>query len=677
MKTLKIRHTCLIPKFMYLSPTNFTRHFYSSVCKSKISSIFAKNIHFTKEMKNLNTVLKKGFIYLFVLAALIMLLEHCARIPGSISGGAKDEDPPQFVRSLPANHSTNFGAKRAEIFFDEYLQLKDVNNQFYSSPPMTKKPEILLYGKKVRLNFKEPLLPDMTYTFDFGQSITDLNEGNIASSFLYVFSTGDYIDSLTFTGRVLNAFDMRAKTKEDKQATWVMLYNDLHDSVVYRQPPTYIARADQWGFFTFSHIRPDTFRIFALRDMNGNLKFDMPTERIAFADSLIVIDQRYHYAHDSLIVTSRNTPDSIKEMNPELLNIDVMLYQFEEEPVRQYRMAYERKESNKLRLIYSLPVDLDSLAIDLLEYESEDKWYKLETSARNDTLDYWLTDTALISQKTLMAHLYSPRTDSLNRIVYTNDTLKFTYEAPKQPPKSRRDRKEEEDKPKPRTPVQTMTIATNVKSGGTMDLTDRLQLIASQPIADTDPSKIILTEEVDTLKKPVTYTFTRDSLNIRKAYLDWKLKEDTKYFLTIDSMSFTSIYGVFNDSTGFNFRSQKEDYYSILEITFENISCPLVVQALKSGDKEEVVKQVRLTEGNVATIDFLKPDKYKIKVILDSNENGKWDTGNYLKKIQPEKVEYFSEPEVATHSGVTTELQWTLGGKKEEESEKDGDESDE
>ena len=609
--------------------------------------------------------MKKGFIYLFVLAALVMLSEHCARIPGSITGGPKDEVPPVFVGSLPSNYSTNFSAKRIEITFDEYLQLKDVNNQFFSSPPMLKNPEILLYLKTVRLNLKDTLMQNITYTFDFGQSITDLNEGNVTTGFMYVFSTGEHIDSLTFTGRVLNAFDLKAKAKDDKQATWVMLYKDLSDSIVYQQPPTYIARADQWGFFTFSHIRPDTFRIFALRDMNRNLKFDMPTERIAFADSLIVIDQRY-YVPDSLLVTSRNTPDSIKEQNPEMLKMDIMLYQFEEEPTRQYRTAYERKESNKLRFIYSLPVVLDSIDIIILEYEPEGKWYELETSAKNDTLDYWLTDTALVSKKTLMVHLYSPRTDSLNRIIYMDDTLKLNYEEPKQPQKSRRERKDEEDKPKPRTPIETMIITTNVKSGGTMDLTDRLQLISSQPIANTDPSKIILQEEYDTLKRAVAYSFTRDTVNVRKAYLDWKIKEDTKYFLTVDSMSFTSIYGVFNDSTGINFRSQKEDYYSILEITFENIPCPLVVQALKGGDKEEVAKQVRLTEGNVATIDFLKPDKYKIKVIYDSNGNGKWDTGNYLKKIQPEKVEYFSEPEVTTYTGVKTELQWALGEKKEE-----------
>jgi len=602
-------------------------------------------------------ILKRILIYTFVLAAFVMLFEHCARIPGSISGGPKDEVPPRFVQSVPPNYSTGFDAKRINITFDEFLQLKDASNQFLSSPPIMKKPEILLYSKTVRVTLKEPLLPDITYTFDFGTSITDLNEGNVASEFLYVFSTGDHIDSLTFTGRVLNAFNMKPNGKDDKVATWVGLYDDLSDSVVYRQPPTYIARIDPYGFFTLSNIRPDTFLIFALRDMGGNLIFDMPAERIAFSDTLIVMDQRYHRIPDSLFFTSRNTPDSIKEKQPEIVHTDIVLYQFEEIPKRQYRMAYERKEPNMLRFVYSLPVD--SIGIEMMDYEPAEKWYELETSANSDTLDYWLTDTTLVNQKTLTVHLHSPRTDSLNLLIFTDDTLRLTYEEPRQPAPSRRGQRSNEPAPKSRPAVETMTITTNMKTGGKMELTDRMQLTASQPIKSFDLSKIILQEQDDTLKKPVAFTFMRDSINVRKAWMDWKLKEDTKYFLTIDTMSFTSIYGVFNDSTGINFTTQKEDYYSILEITFDTIPCPLVVQALK-GAKEDLVKQVTLTNGKVATIDYLKPDKYIIKIIYDQNGNGKWDTGDYLKKIQPEKVEYFTEPEVETHSNVKIELQWSL-----------------
>ncbi len=592
---------------------------------------------------------------------MVMIFEHCAKIPGSISGGAKDETPPKFLYSTPPNESTGFKAKRIDLVFDEYLQLKDVNSQFYSSPPIKKKPEILLYSKTVRTTLKEPLLPDITYTFDYGESIVDNNEGNKLTGFTYVFSTGDHIDSLTLTGRVLNAFDLKPRAKDDKTATWVLLYNDLSDSVVYKATPTYIARTDHMGFFTLSHIRPDTFLIFAIRDMGNNLKFDMPSERIAFSDTLIVMAQRYYHNPEEPFFNSRTVPDSLKEQNPGLLHEDIVLFQFEETPTKQFRTAYERKDANMLRFAYTIPVDLDSIHIHIVEDEPTGKWYELETSKNNDTLDYWLTDTSLVNRKILLVDLLSPRTDSLNRLVYVHDTLKMTYEPPKQATerKSRRERKEEENKPKPRTPVEMMLITSNIKSGGVMDLTSRLQLIASQPITDVDPSKIILQELVDTLKKPVAFKFAKDSINSRKGYIDWKLKEDTKYTLIIDTLSFKSIYGVYNDSTGFNFSTQRMDHYSSIEITFDSISGPLIVQAVK-GDKEDVVKQVLLTEGNIALIDYLNPDKYVLKVIHDRNGNGKWDTGHYLEKIQPEKVEYYPESEVETQSNFKTEIRWSL-----------------
>jgi hypothetical protein len=584
---------------------------------------------------------------------------QCAKMPGSISGGPKDQTPPKFVYSTPANYSTHFNAKRADIYFDEFLQLKDVNNQFYSSPPIAKQPEILLYNKMVRINLKEPLLPGMTYSFDFGEALVDNNEANKLTGFLYTFSTGNHIDSLTFTGQVLNAFDLTPRKKDDKTPIWVLLYDDLSDSAVYKHVPTYIARTDNLGFFTISHIRPDTFRIFALRDMGNNLIFDMPAEQVAFSDSLIIADQRYYHDPELPFPTSLSVPDTIKEKNPELIHKDIVLYLFQEPPTKQYRIAYERKESNLLRFVYNLPVD--TLKIDIGDYRPEGKWFELESSRNNDTLDYWLLDTALVNRGTLMVNMLSPRTDSLNQLVYINDTLKMLFEPPKTAAttgRSRRDRDEEPVK-KPRTAVETMLLTPNVGNNGTMDLTSRMLLTASQPIEHIDRSKIILQEAVDSLKKSVPYTLVQDTVNMRKSYLDWTLKEDTKYFLTVDSMAFKSIYRVNNDSTGITFTTQKKDYYSSIEITLDSVPCPLIVQALK-GEKEDIVKQVALTDGNVVLLDYLKPDKYKLKVIFDKNGNGKWDTGQYLKKIQPEKVEYFSEPEITTRSGWKTELQWTL-----------------
>jgi hypothetical protein len=585
-------------------------------------------------------------------------------MPGNISGGLKDEDPPRFLYSMPPLYATGFdvNTKRINMTFDEYVQLKDVNAQFVSSSPMKKKPEILLYGKIIRVNLKEPLLPDMTYTFNFGEAIVDNNESNKIVGFQYVFSTGNHIDSLTFTGRVLDAFDLTPGKKEDKVPVSVLLFEDLSDSAVYKTPPTYVARTDNYGFFTFTHIRPGTFRIFAIRDMGDNLLFDMPVEQIAFADSAITVNEQYYRDPDIPFPSSLNLPDSVKEKNPELPHKDIVLYRFQEAPTKQYRTSYERPAANLLRFTYTLPVD--SLPIAVADTAPAGKWFATEISPHRDTVMFWLTDTTLIHRNALLISLLSPRTDSLQQLVYHPDTLKMSYEPPKQPAdkRSRKEKREDEKSGKipvkPRTEVETMLISANVRDK--IDLIDRLQLTSSQPISDIDRSKITFAEWVDTVKVPVPFTLTEDSSNMRKCFIEWKIKEDTKYSLVVDSMAFTSIYGVYNDSVGFVFTSQKKDYYSEIEITFDRIPCPMLVQILQ-GDKERVVKQVSLSERNVALIDYLKPDKYKLKVIYDRNGNGKWDTGRYLDKLQPEKVAYYTgEPVVETRSGWKTEIKWTL-----------------
>jgi hypothetical protein len=548
---------------------------------------------------------------------------------------------------------------------------------------MDKNPEILLYGKTVRLNMKESLLPDMTYTFEFGSVIADLNEGNVFEGFTYVFSTGAHIDSLSFSGRIINAFDLKPAGKEDRTPTWVMLYSDTNDSIVYKSMPTYIAKADAFGFFNFDNVRDGTYLIFALRDMGSRLLFDMPNERIAFSDTLIILDNRHYRGADSIHrITAKSMPDSIKERYPSRIHTDIVMYQFEEEQTRQQRISFERSEANKMRFVYSMPVDLDSFAINIIDYEFDNRWYELEISANRDTLDYWISDTTLINQRLLLVHLYSPRTDSLNNLIYTNDTLRLSFDPPRQAASGGRGgrrggQNDAANQPPQRTPVETMTITPNIRSGGTIDLNNRIRLTASQPIKDVDIEMISLVEMFDTIRHEVDFEFIRDTLSIRQAYIEWQIKEETRYILIIDSMAFKSIYNVDNDSIGINFSSQRMDFYSTIELTFDDIPCPLIIQLIK-GAKEDIVKEIILDVHQDKTVifNFIAPDTYGLKLIHDRNGNGKWDTGNYLQKIQPEKVEYFREAEIVTTSGETTKLQWNFLYVKVEEDDIDEDEDD-
>lgn len=174
--------------------------------------------------------------YLMVIILLLTLVQ-CAK-KGMPEGGPKDEEPPEFIRANPENYTTNFNKKEIRIFFDEYIKLKNPQQQVIISPPMSPRPSILPLGtarRDVQIEIFDTLEENTTYTINFGKSIIDNNEGNPLNYFKYVFSTGDYIDSLEVGGTVEDAY-----LKKPADFISVFLYevdSTFSDSVVYQQTP--------------------------------------------------------------------------------------------------------------------------------------------------------------------------------------------------------------------------------------------------------------------------------------------------------------------------------------------------------------------------------------------------------------------------------------------------------
>ena len=220
---------------------------------------------------------------------LILLLSDCAKI-GSPTGGPRDEDPPKLVESEPENYSLNFEGNEIEITFDEYIRLNNINQELVISPPIGENPDVRLKNKSILINLMgTELKENTTYTLNFGMAIEDNNEGNELPNFEFVFSTGDYLDSLAVYGQVLEAFSLQPP----EEPMTVMLYDTLSDSIVYREPPIYIGKTDEEGYFRIQNIRPDTFKLFALKDMNYNLLFDIPNEPVAFLDTVLLLNPEF------------------------------------------------------------------------------------------------------------------------------------------------------------------------------------------------------------------------------------------------------------------------------------------------------------------------------------------------------------------------------------------------
>ena len=213
----------------------------------------------------------------------------CAK-RGSITGGAKDTLAPVLTSSFPKNFSTNFKGKEVKLYFDEYVKMKNATKQLIISPPLKKQPEILPYSasKVVSIKFSDTLLENTTYSFNFGNSITDNNEGNVLQQFKYVFSTGSYIDSLQLNVKVKDAINK----KEDNFVS-IMLYeiNDKYtDSVVYKQVPRYITNTlDSLKIVKLENLKEGKYQLVAIKDINGNYKFDPKTDKIGFQKDPITI----------------------------------------------------------------------------------------------------------------------------------------------------------------------------------------------------------------------------------------------------------------------------------------------------------------------------------------------------------------------------------------------------
>ena len=212
----------------------------------------------------------------------MVFLADCAKI-GSPSGGPRDETPPRVEKSKPLNRSVNYNGSRIEITFDEFIRTDAISQELIVSPPFEERPEIRLRGKTLVIEWEEDIRDSTTYTFSFGESLKDLNEGNILRNYEFVFSTGGHLDSLAVLGTVVKSFDL----VPHEENVFLMLYSNLSDSAPLLEVPDYVGKADANGNFLINNVRPANYRLFALQDLNRNYKYDVPEEYIGFLDSAI------------------------------------------------------------------------------------------------------------------------------------------------------------------------------------------------------------------------------------------------------------------------------------------------------------------------------------------------------------------------------------------------------
>ena len=232
-----------------------------------------------------------NYILFLFLSAASIYLSGCAST-GAPTGGPKDSKPPVMDSLLSTqNKQRNFKPKVLTFHFDEFVEIKDPIKQVLISPPLTYIPSVKHKGKKVTFAFdeKEILRDNATYTINFGESIVDFHEGNKLNNFSFVFATGNELDSLNLKGKIINA-----QTGEPETEMVVFLYDNTQDSTVRKEKPFYFAKPDKTGLYEFRNIKSDTFRLFAIKDENLNYLYDLETEKIAYSDSLIILNDSFN-----------------------------------------------------------------------------------------------------------------------------------------------------------------------------------------------------------------------------------------------------------------------------------------------------------------------------------------------------------------------------------------------
>ncbi|WP_321825871.1 Ig-like domain-containing protein [Maribacter dokdonensis] len=512
-----------------------------------------------------------GFIFVFII---ILVSYQCAQ-RGNPTGGPKDITAPELTRAEPPNMTTNFKGQKIRLYFNELVKLKDIQKQLIISPPLKNSPVLSPIGnanKYVEITIKDTLAPNTTYTLNFGQGIVDNNEENPKSFFTYVFSTGDYIDSLELKGVVKDAFN-----KKPDDFISVMLYKidtSYTDSTIYKRPPNYITNTlDSAIIFKLNNLKEGKYALFGVKDAANNNLFDQKTDKIAFVKDTI------------------NLPtDSI-----------YLLTLFKEIP--DYSVAVPTMEaSNKISFGYY--GEGSDISINTLT-EIPDTVKTIITKERDkDTLNFWFTPYEM---------------DSLI-FTLTNEKLKVrdTFKV-----KSRK--------------VAFDSLKISMSQNGNIEFDKPINLLSNTPLIRFDSTKIKLIDK-DSIEIAVNVKLDslRNLLNF-----DFKIDPDQNYRMELIPGAVTDFFETTNDSVAFSFKTKSlADYGNLtLNLNGNSIVYPIIVQL--TNEKGELQREIYATEPQVYTFDNLNPGKYQARVIFDLNGNGKWDTGNLLKKIQPEKISYY------------------------------------
>ena len=584
-------------------------------------------------MKN-KTQTYRSALWLLALVTALPLLYSCASI-GNPSGGPVDEDPPRVVRTVPADGATDFRGNRIEIDFNELVNVKDAFTNVVVSPPTATTPKVSASGRKVFVEWGDTMLPNTTYTIDFGTAIEDLNESNPLGNYSFTFSTGPDLDSLRLSGIVLDA-----ATLEPQQGFLVGAHlASAPDTALRTLRFARATKTDELGRFTLRGLKAEPYRLFALGDLNNDYRWDNPAELIAFyptpvtpyAEADVTTDTIYNL-HTGAVDTVVSRERTLFKPNNLLLSVFDIGYK------PQYLVKYERPDSARLQFI--LNTKAPSLpGISFPDLIPQDEWAVTEHTVGRDTITYWLSDRRLIQNDTLRVALTYPRTNQQQILETATDTLTLIpprIRAPKETKKKTAKQLAEDSIAAEKAKWFTL----NVRPGGTMDIYGHLTIEATEPVLNIDTTLMRLEQKVDTLWKPLHLPPLEDDTlgNVRTYTMRYPWEFDTSYRLTIDSTAMLGITGRPSATVTNEFRTRKTSDYASLTLRLQPDTLHGFVEVLNSSDNPVARTWV---EHGVATFPYLSPADYYARFIETADSVMIFHPGDVDSLRQPDNVYYY------------------------------------
>lgn len=576
-----------------------------------------------------------------VAVAVVLLAVACANPGSGPDGGPYDETPPRVVAVSPALGHTHTTGRKVTLVFSELVQLDNPSEKIIVSPPQMEAPEIKTSGRRITVELTDSLKPATTYTIDFSDAIEDVTEGNPLGLFTYYFSTGAQVDTMEVGGHVLDAGNL-----EPVQGILVGLHADLADSAFRCRPLERVARTDASGYFSIKGVAPGTYRVYALKDMDGDFRFSQKSEMIAFSHDLVSPSCYPDVRYDTLWLDTVRYA-AIREVpythyKPD----DLVLLAFTEASQPRHLLKSVRDVPENFTLYFTAPADsaprITGLGFDAREALAE------SASRGFDTITYWLRDTTLLPRDTLaFALTYMETDDSTGLPRERTDTLELV---PRQTYARRLKQKAEElerwqkqlerrhrrgDYSDEEPPRDFLKITARVS--GTMAPDRNVRFSLAEPAARLDTAAFHLLLGPDSAQTEAPFLLSRGpGLCDYTLYGEWRPGQH--YTLQIDSAAICGYYGHENRLFTQKFSIAADDAFATLFVHLPGADTATVVQLLVSDKK--VARQVRLRQGR-ADFYYIEPGTYYLRAFTDRNGNGLWDSGDYDADLAPEPVAYF------------------------------------